>query len=280
MSKEDEEYWKCFKNNMIWGISENSQEFWFLVPQWWRSIYVENLETLRQHLWGSNFELGDWANPVSWDSDTGWGTSKFHFSVSWYHSRCKPQPWAHVICGHTFGSVGCTRWRNWESEGISEVVPWPCTGEHAWQMALHLLFPYLWAPDSPVSPALQRGEGSPSPRREKQVSVFLPRSVLWKAVQRFLSLWWGYILINPVENIINLKMHLTHLTYRPSSLPWPSLLEMCLEQSISLQLGKIISHDGYTVGSWVMTITIAWLTGSLGWLLLPCVMTQSPTAYR
>lgn len=75
-------------------------------------------------------------------------------------------------------------------------------------------------------------------------------------------------------------MHLTHLTYRPSSLPWPSLLEMCLEQSIRLQLGKIISHDGYTVGSWVMTITIAWLTGSLGWLLLPSVMTQSPTAYR
>lgn len=75
-------------------------------------------------------------------------------------------------------------------------------------------------------------------------------------------------------------MHLTHLTYRPAAFPWPSLLERCLEQSISLQLGKIISHDGYTVGSRVTTLTIAWLTGSLGWLPLPSVMTQYPTAYR
>lgn len=77
-------------------------------------------------------------------------------------------------------------------------------------------------------------------------------------------------------------MHLTHLTYRPASLPWPSLLERCLEQSIRLQLGKIISHDGHTVGSRVTTLTIAWLTGNLGWLPPPSasVTTQYPTMYR
>lgn len=196
MSKEDEEYWKCFKNNMIWGISENSQQFWFLVPQWWRSIYVENLETLRQRPWGSNFELGDWANPVSWDSDTGWGNLSF-ISVS-------PDtiPGVNLSCGHMLfvgtslglwvalnegieSQKGSQRWSR-DFALVSTLDRWPYT---------HCFFTF--EPQAPPCPQPCRGEGSPSPRREKQVSVFLPRPVLWKAVQRFLSLWWGYILINP-----------------------------------------------------------------------------------
>lgn len=83
----------------------------------------------------------------------------------------------------------------------------------------------------------------------------------------------------PISSKYHVEMHLIHLIYRTSQFSL-HYLKCAQNIYISLQLGKIIQYNEYTVEYGLLPFEIMCLTGSRGSLSLPSITTKYPTEYH